>query len=125
MSSSSVSFSKPKFIVAEVEFTSDYPNKYSQYLSAHMIHQRAHAASNGGKIVLCGPLVDGQKEPSPGAAKGGMAIWRDATEEEIVKFIQADPFFEHGLVKQWTLRPWIPLLGHKVFEDDFVSERKN
>ncbi len=125
MSTSSVSSSKPKYFVAELEFTADFPDKFKQCQAAHFTYIGSHAASNGGKIVLAGPLLDSQKEWSPAAVNGSMTIWRDATEEEVIKYTQADPFFEHGIVKNWTVRPWIPLFGHKAFEDDFAREMKN
>jgi uncharacterized protein YciI len=119
MASSSAPPSQAKFTVVEFEFTTDYPEKVNLYLTAHYIHIQAHTACNGGKIVLIGPLLNSQREELAATATGGLSIWRDATEEEITKYIETDPFVVHGLVKKWTLRPLLAMGGHKTFEDDF------
>ena len=119
MASSSAPPSQAKFTVVQFEFATDYPDKVNLYMAPHYTHMLTHTESNGGKIVLIGPLLNSQREEVAAAATGGLSIWRDATEEEITKYIETDPFVVHGLVKKWTVRPLLAMGGHKAFEDDF------
>ena len=119
MTSPSGPSSQAKLTVVEFEFSADYPDKVDLYMVLHYAHIHAHTASNGGKIVLIGPLLNNQREEIAATATGGLSIWLDATDEEINKYIETDPFVIHGLVKKWTVRPLLAMGGHKAFEDYF------
>ena len=119
MASSSAPSSQTRFTVVEFEFSADYPKKVDLYMVPHYTHIHTHTASNGGKIVLIGPLLNSQRQEIAATAMGGLSIWLDATEEEITKYIETDPFVIHGLVKKWTVRPLLAMGGHKAFEDYF------
>ena len=119
MASSSASLSQAKFTVVEFEFSTDYPDKVDLYMVPHYTHMQAHTACNGGKIVLIGPLLNSQREEVAATATGGLSVWLDATEEEITKYIETDPFVVHGLVKKWTVRPLLAMGGHEAFGNYF------
>ncbi|CAF2037929.1 unnamed protein product [Rotaria magnacalcarata] len=119
MTSSSAPQSQAKFTVVEFEYSADYPVKVELYLALHLAHIHAHTAMNGGKIVLIGPFLNNHREEKATTATGGLSIWRDATDEEITKYIETDPFVVHGLVEKWTVRPLLPMGGHHTFENDF------
>ena len=63
---------------------------------------RLHEFHDRGVLLMAGPLA----EPLNGDALG-VFVSREAAEE----FIAGDPFVLHGVVAEWTVRPWIEALG--------------
>lgn len=46
-----------------------------------------------GKLWLFGPMGDPKR--------GGLLVWRGASEGEVKAFLQTDPFVTEGLVTKW------------------------
>jgi uncharacterized protein len=63
----------------------------------------AGEAHNRGDIVLAGALV----EPTDTA----LIIFRCADKSVAEDFARRDPYVVNGLVKKWTVRPWIVVVG--------------
>lgn len=56
-----------------------------------------------GKLILGGAYA----EPADGAA----IIFNVETKEEVVTFVENDPYVKHGLVTQWHIREWNAVVG--------------
>lgn len=40
-------------------------------------------------------------------------IFRVPDKTLIEKFIRDDPYVQHGLIKQWAIRPWTVVIGNE------------
>ena len=77
----------------------DFLTGVQQHGPAHVARlQEFHAR---GVLLMAGPLDD----PPSGDAIG-IFTTREAAEE----FIAGDPFVVHGVVAEWTVRPWQEVL---------------
>ena len=41
-------------------------------------------------------------------------VWATADRSVVERFVEADPYLRHGLVRSWTLRPWLVSVGDDV-----------
>ena len=78
----------------------DFAPLAQQHGAAHLARLREFHEK--GVLLLAGPLG----EPANGDAVGVFTS-REAAHE----FIAGDPFIEHGVVAEWTVRPWNEILA--------------
>ncbi|MBL8890569.1 MAG: YciI family protein [Planctomycetaceae bacterium] len=83
------------------EIAADYFNRREVYRREHL--QLAWAAADRGELVLGGVVGE------PGESSL-LLFWGDSPEVAI-RFAEADPYVQHGLVAGWTVKPWLTVAG--------------
>ena len=79
----------------------DYLERRGAYRDEHLA--LALAAADRGELVLGGALA----EPADQA----ILLFQGDSPAAAEAFAQADPYVQHGLVKQWRIRPWTTVVG--------------
>lgn len=79
----------------------DYLERRGAYRDEHLA--LAQAAVARGELVLGGALA----EPSDQA----ILLFKGDSPAAAEAFARADPYVQHGLVKQWRVRPWTTVVG--------------
>lgn len=83
------------------ELESDYLERREKYREEHL--ELAWQASEDGLLLAGGAL----KEPADRAV-----LFFSADSPEVIKeFANKDPYVQQGLVKNWSVRPWITVAG--------------
>lgn len=82
-------------------YTDDYLEKRGQYRNAHLRH--AWAAQQRGEVLLAGAAGD-----PPDCA---VLVFDCASAAVIEQFVQADPYYLNGLVRDYTIQPWTTVVG--------------
>jgi uncharacterized protein YciI len=72
-------------------------------------HRPVHRAflrelHDAGKLKVCGPW-------GPGEVPGGMLIFEGESAAEIGELLDADPFYEVGVVAERSIKPWEIVIG--------------
>jgi uncharacterized protein YciI len=84
----------------------EYLARRADYREEHL--RLAWAAQARGELVLAGAIGD----PLEGAA----LLFRGDSTEVAAQFAAADPYVQHGLVRDWRVMPW-----HTVVGDDAAT----
>ena len=79
----------------------DYLTKRAPYRDEHLSLGRA--ALERGELVMGGALA----EPADGA----VLVFKGDSAEVAERFVEADPYVRHGLIRHWRVRPWTVVLG--------------
>lgn len=83
------------------EVSPDYVEKRKAWRGEHLA--LAHAAVDRGELILGGALSD----PSDKA----VLLFCGDTPEAAERFANDDPYVLNGLVKAWSVRPWLTVVG--------------
>jgi uncharacterized protein YciI len=83
------------------ELSDDYLEKRGEFRNEHL--QLAWDAHNRGDLVTGGALQD----PSDKA----YLLFKGDNENAVKHFAETDPYVKNGLVKNWTIRPWMTVVG--------------
>ena len=78
------------------EYVEDMAARRGPYREAHLKHINTHR--DDGTIVIAGALGD----PPTGGAIG----FKGAGREDIESFVQADPYYDAGLIVSFRIEPW-------------------
>jgi uncharacterized protein YciI len=78
------------------QYVEDMGERRGPYRQAHL--ERIKAQRDAGNLVMAGALGS---PPS-----GGALVFKGVEREAIEKFVQADPYFEAGLVTSFRIEPW-------------------
>jgi uncharacterized protein len=78
------------------QYVEDMVQRRGPYREAHL--ERIQAERDAGNVVMAGALGN---PPS-----GGAIVFKGVEPGEIEKFVQADPYFEAGLVTSYRVEPW-------------------
>ncbi|MDX1591656.1 MAG: YciI-like protein [Balneolaceae bacterium] len=84
------------------ELSNDYLERRKKYRKEHL--ELAWKASDDGILLAGGALQD----PSDRA----VLFFQTESPDVIEEFVKKDPYVQHGLVKNWTIRPWITVAGN-------------
>ena len=79
----------------------DYLERRGEFRSEHL--KLAWEAQERGEIVIAGALAD--------PADLAVLLFTGDSPEAAERFARADPYVVHGLVKQWSVRPWTTVIG--------------
>ena len=83
------------------DLTDDYLIRRGEFRGMHL--ELAWAAHERGELVLGGAL----SEPADRA----ILMFKGATPKVARDFAEADPYVTRGLIKSWTVRPWLTVVG--------------
>jgi uncharacterized protein len=87
-------------LVLEYALVENYLERRAALREQHLA--LARAAHGRGELLLAGALPD----PFDRA----LLIWT-APREVVEEFVAADPYVQHGLVTDWTIRDWNVVVG--------------
>jgi uncharacterized protein YciI len=79
----------------------DYLERRAEFRKDHL--GLAWKASERGELILGGALADPVDQ--------AVLLFKGASAEVAERFVAADPYVKHGLVKQWRVRPWTTVIG--------------
>ena len=83
------------------DFVSDYLERRAAFRSEHLrLAWEAHAR---GELILAGALAD--------PIDGGVLLFSSDSPRVAEQFAAADPYVQHGLVRQWRVRHWNTVAG--------------
>ncbi len=82
----------------------DYLERRSQFRSDHLkLAWQSHAR---GELLLGGALGD--------PVDGAILFFQGDSPEVASRFAESDPYVLNGLVKHWTVRPWMTVVGDEA-----------
>jgi len=79
----------------------NYVERRAPYRDAHLAY--ATAAHDRGELFLGGALTD-----PPDSA---ILVFRVADPAVVKDFARKDPYVKAGLITEWTVRPWVDVIG--------------
>ena len=79
-------------------------SKAPELMERHIAGTRE--AHRRGDVVMAGAFLT---SPAEGELVETMAVLKSATAAQT--FVDADPFVQAGLVREWTIREWADMLG--------------
>jgi len=79
----------------------NYVERRAPYRDEHLAH--ATAAFERGEIVMAGAF----DEPVDGA----LLVFKGDSPDVATKFAENDPYVKAGLITEWTVRPWVVVIG--------------
>ncbi|CAL8463514.1 g3048 [Coccomyxa elongata] len=91
----------PSFHVLQYKYVPDILEKRTPFREAHLSKAGEQAAQ--GRIILGGALA----EPVDSA----LFVWKNSTTKDIEEFVKADPYVINGLVTDWSIRPYMVMIG--------------
>ncbi len=83
------------------ETAPDYVERRSQFREAHL--KLAWQAQRRGELILGGALAD--------PVDSAILFFEGDSPEVAARFAEVDPYVLNGLVKRWTVRPWLTVVG--------------
>ena len=83
------------------EFVPNYLELRPKFRDVHLA--KAWAAKNSGDLVLAGALAD--------PVDGAILIFKGDSPAAAEEFARTDPYVLNGLVKKWSVRPWVTVVG--------------
>ncbi len=83
------------------EIAPDYLERRGQFRAAHL--ELAWQAHERGELILGGALAD--------PIDSAILFFQGTTPEVASRFAEVDPYVLNGLVKRWTVRPWLTVVG--------------
>jgi uncharacterized protein YciI len=87
-------------LLLEYRLADDYLERRAALRDDHL--GLARAAHERGELVLAGALPDPYDR--------ALLVWT-AAREVVERFVQEDPYVQHGLVTSWTIREWNVVVG--------------
>ncbi|PWN05374.1 YciI-like protein [Rhodohalobacter mucosus] len=83
------------------DLADDYLERRQQFRKEHL--ELAWIASDEGYLIAGGALQD--------PADRAILLFDSDSPSVAREFAEKDPYVQHGLVKSWTVRPWITVAG--------------
>ena len=83
------------------DLADDYLTRRPEFRGAHLA--LAWAAHERGELVLGGALGD--------PVDRAILMFKGASPKGAEDFVRADPYVTHGLIKSWSVRPWMTVVG--------------
>ena len=87
-------------LVLDYSLADDYLERRAALREEHLA--LAQTAHERGELLLAGALPDPYDR--------ALLIWT-APREVVARFAESDPYVVHGLVTNWTIRPWNVVIG--------------
>ena len=84
------------------EVADDYLTRRAMFRDAHLA--KAWAAVERGELVLGGALAD--------PADRAVLLFQGDSPKVAEEFAKSDPYVLNGLVKQWSVREWMTVVGN-------------
>jgi uncharacterized protein len=102
---------QPKLYVLQYEYTEDALEKRKPYRTTHLAHIGKYAEK--GNVVLAGAV---DNPPT-----GGLLILRNISPTEIEQLAQEDPYVINGVVKKFTVKPYLAVVGDALLNNDLIK----
>jgi hypothetical protein len=83
------------------DVTDDYVERRVAFRAEHLA--LAREAADRGELVLGGALTD--------PVDTAIILFRGTSPAVAERFVAADPYVKHGLVKSWRVREWTTVVG--------------
>ena len=90
-----------KHYLLTYQFVDDYAERRTAFRGVHL--ELAWAAQARGELVLAGALADPMDT--------GVLLFIGETPETAEAFARNDPYVTNGLVKHWSVRQWVTVVG--------------
>ena len=101
----------PKLYVLQYEFVENALEKRAPFREAHLVIFRKQVES--GNVIIGGAV---EHPPT-----GSITIFRNLKADEIEQVVQQDPYVINGIVKNYTIKPYIAVAGDPVLNDDLIK----
>ena len=88
------------YLLLEYALVDDYLERRAALRDEHLA--LARAAHGRGELLLAGALPDPYDR--------ALLVWT-ADRDVVERFAESDPYVRHGLVRNWTIRPWNVVVG--------------
>lgn len=102
---------QPKLYVIQYDYIADILEKRKPHRDAHLAHI--------GKQVTEGNVILGGAVDHP--PTGALLILRNLSSTEIEQLVKDDPYFINGLVKSYTVKPYIAVAGDPLLKNDLIK----
>jgi uncharacterized protein YciI len=89
------------YLVLEYQLVHDYMERRAALREEHLA--LAKEACSSGELLLAGALAD--------PADRALLVWTTDNASTVEDFVRADPYVKHGLVTDWSIRPWTVVIG--------------
>jgi len=83
------------------ELSDDYLERRGEFRNDHL--QLAWDAHNNGDLLMGGALQN--------PADKAYLLFEGENDEAAKQFAETDPYVKNGLVKSWSVRPWMTVVG--------------
>lgn len=83
------------------ELADDYLERRTQFRTEHL--KLAWQSQNKGELILAGAL----QQPTDTA----ILMFKGEDDSAVKSFAENDPYVLNGLIKKWSVRPWITVVG--------------
>ncbi|MEM9234014.1 MAG: YciI-like protein [Pseudomonadota bacterium] len=90
-----------KHYILTYELSDDYLDRRGGYRAEHLGLAKLYAED--GRLVLGGALVD--------PADKAVLVFKGPDDSAARAFVEADPYMANGLVKSWSIREWMTVVG--------------
>lgn len=101
----------PKLFVLQYEFVENALEKRAPHREAHLAIFRKQVES--GNVIIGGAV-----EHPPTSS---LTIFRNLKAEDIEQIVQQDPYVTNGVVKNYTIKPYIAVAGDPALKDDLLK----
>ncbi len=101
----------PKLYVLQYEYVENVLEKRAPFREAHL--------AVFGKQVQDGNIVIGGTINYP--PTGAMTIFRNLTSDGVDEIVKQDPYYINGLVTNYTIKPYIAVVGDDVLKNDLIK----
>ena len=88
-------------LVLEYALVEDYLERRAGLREEHLA--LARQAQQRGELLLAGALAD--------PVDRALLVWATEDRALVTSFAENDPYVRHGLVTEWTVRPWNVVVG--------------
>jgi uncharacterized protein YciI len=88
----------------------EYQNDPELINSVRPIHrQYLQELMDQGSLLASGPFQDNS---------GALIIYQADSETTVLKLIKNDPFYHHGIFRDWQIKPWKIIFGNRQLLPD-------
>jgi uncharacterized protein YciI len=102
---------QPKLYVLQYDYVADSLEKRKPHREAHLA--MIGKQNKAGNVVLAGAV---DNPPT-----GGLLIFRNLSPSDIEQLAQQDPYVINGVVKKYTIKPYMAVIGDTLLKNDLVK----
>jgi len=102
---------QPKLYVLQYDYVADAFEKRKPHREAHLAFISKQVEN--GNVVLAGAVGN--------PPTGGLLIFRNLSSNDIEQFAQQDPYVTNGVVKKYTIEPYMAVTGDALLKNDLIK----
>jgi len=102
---------KPKIYVLQYDYVDDAFEKRKP-------HREGHFALIGKQVEKGNLILAGAVDNPP---TGGLLIFRNLSPHDIEQLAQQDPYVVNGVVKKYTIKPYMAVIGDSLLNNDLIK----